>query len=377
MRTLLLTAIGLLAAWAPAQAHPAPFSYLDVRLEDDAMTGSLVVHDFDVAHDLGIANPGSLLDPAVAHAQRDRLVSLLDTRLRLRFDGRAVPVVWGELDVLPERQSLRLALRADVARPATLAVDARLFPYDPVHQTFINVYENGTLRHQAILDDNRRTFDYFTGTAQGAWAVVRTFVPAGIEHILIGPDHVLFLIGLLLLGGSLWRLAGIVTAFTAGHSVTLSLAALDLLTPPATIIEPTIALSIVFVGADNLLVGSRSRASSTANAGSHVGISSTAPRDIRPWVAAVFGLVHGFGFAYVLKEFGLPASALGWSLFSFNLGVEIGQLLIVIVVASILAAIRRRSAPAGDRLAMAGSIAVMIAGGYWFVERVFLTGGAS
>jgi hypothetical protein len=184
---------------------------------------------------------------------------------------------------------------------------------------------------------------------------------------------VLFLIGLLLLGGSLWRLAGIVTAFTAGHSVTLSLAALDLLTPPATIIEPTIALSIVFVGADNLLVGSRSRASSTAPAGT----SATAPRDIRPWVAAVFGLVHGFGFAYVLKEFGLPASALGWSLFSFNLGVEIGQLLIVIVVASILAAIRRRSAPAGDRLAMAGSIAVMVAGGYWFVERVFLTGGAS
>ncbi len=383
MRRVLLAAVVLLGAWGPAQAHPAPFSYLDVRLDDAGVTGFLVVHDFDVAHDLGIDPPSALLDPVIAGSLRDRLVSLLDTRLRLRFDGHAVPIRWGALDVLPERQSLRLVLRADRSRPATLAVDARLFPYDPVHQTFINVYEDGALRHQAILDDNRRIVDYFTGTAQGTWAVIRTFVPAGIEHILIGPDHVLFLVGLLLLGGSLWRLAGIVTAFTVGHSVTLSLAALDLVTPPAGIVEPTIALSIVFVGADNLLVGSRNRAHAApvrgagASASAEPGASASGPRDIRPWVAAVFGLVHGFGFASVLKEFGLPASALGWSLFSFNLGVEIGQLLIVIVVASVLAAIRRRSAPAGERLAMVGSIAVIIAGGYWFVERVFLTGGAS
>ena len=96
------------------------------------------------------------------------------------------------------------------------------------------------------------------------------------------------------------------------------------MTPPAKIIEPAIALSIVFVGADNLVRGDG--------------------RDLRAWVALVFGLVHGFGFANVLREFGLPTEALGWSLFSFNVGVEIGQLAIVLVVASALAAIRRRSA---------------------------------
>ena len=159
-----------------------------------------------------------------------------------------------------------------------------LFPYDPVHQTFINIYEQDTLRHQSILSLDRPSFDYYAGSVQGTWAVIRTFVSAGIEHILIGPDHVLFLVGLLLLGGSLKTLVTIVTAFTIGHSVTLSLAALDLFSPPARIIEPAIALSIVFVGADNLLVR-----------------RAQAPRDIRAFVAAVFGLVHGFGFAARIK----------------------------------------------------------------------------
>ena len=132
-------------------------------------------------------------------------------------------------------------------------------------------------------------------------------------------------------------------------------AALNLFSPPAGIIEPAIALSIVFVGADNLVRGEG--------------------RDLRAWAALVFGLVHGFGFANVLREFGLPREALGWSLFSFNVGVEIGQLFIVAVVASILSAIRRRSDTAGYRVAYAGSCVVIVAGAYWFVQRVFFPGG--
>ncbi len=180
---------------------------------------------------------------------------------------------------------------------------------------------------------------------------MKTFIPSGTHHILIGPDHILFLIGLLLLGGTWGALVKIVTAFTIGHSITLSLAALDILTPPPSIIEPAIALSIVFVGADNLVRGEG--------------------RDLRAWVALVFGLVHGFGFANVLREFGLPREALGWSLFSFNFGVEIGQLMVVLIVASLLAAIRRRNQILGSRVAFAGSIVVIAAGTYWFVQRVF------
>jgi hydrogenase/urease accessory protein HupE len=216
--------------------------------------------------------------------------------------------------------------------------------------------------------------------------VTRTFVLSGIEHIMIGPDHILFLIGLLLLGGTLAKLALIVTAFTIGHSITLSLAALDVVSPPAYFIEPLIALTIVVVGADNLLVlraGPARDASASAReksgelrrdlAEAAYGREGGPAADIRAWLAAVFGLIHGFGFAYVLKEFGLPQAALGWSLFAFNLGVEIGQLLIVVIVAGALMLLRRRSVRAGRLVAMLGSIAVIAAGVYWFIERVFLT----
>jgi hypothetical protein len=144
----------------------------------------------------------------------------------------------------------------------------------------------------------------------------------------------------------------VVTAFTVAHSLTLSLAVLGVLTPPARIVEPAIALSIVYVGAVNLLVKSG--------------------RDMRPWIALVFGLVHGLGFASVLSGMELPRRALGWSLFSFNLGVEIGQLLVVLAVASALAALKARSEWARRRLAMIGSAGVVVAGSVWFVERLVM-----
>ena len=96
---------------------------------------------------------------------------------------------------------------------------------------------------------------------------------------------------------------------------------------------------------------------------------------MRAWIAFAFGFIHGFGFANVLREMDLPARALGWSLFSFNVGVEIGQLLVVVAVASALAALRSRSEAAGRQLAFAGSIVVIAAGAFWFVQRVFFPGG--
>jgi hypothetical protein len=359
--------LGLLLWTAPAAAHPAPFSYLDLHLDSSGLSGTLVVHDLDAAHDLGVANADTLLDPATAARYRDALVALLGPRLGLRLDNRPATITWGAIDVVPDRQSLRLAFTVSGVRPGHIGIHAYLFPYDPIHQTFINIYEDSALRLQAILDVSHQDTSYYSGSTQGRWAVVKTFVLSGIEHILIGPDHILFLIGLLLLGGTFSRLALIVTAFTIGHSITLSLAALDIVSPPARFIEPLIALTIVVVGADNLLVlssGNKSKPSAPSAApGSET--------DLRPWLAVAFGLIHGFGFAYVLKEFGLPQAALGWSLFAFNLGVEIGQLLIVAVVAGVLLLVRRQSPALARRLALAGSIAVILAGTYWFVQRVF------
>jgi hydrogenase/urease accessory protein HupE len=364
---------------ATAVAHPAPFSYLDLQLDASGLSGTLVVHDLDAAHDLGVANADTLLDPAVAEQYRDRLVALLASRLTLTLDRNPATITWGALDVVADRQSLRLAFTVSPLRPGHVQIRANVFPYDPIHQTFVNIYEDTALKLQLILDASHQQAEYYSGSTQGLWAVVKTFVVSGIEHILIGPDHILFLIGLLLLGGTLSRLALIVTSFTIGHSITLSLAALDILSPSARFIEPLIALTIVVVGADNLLV-LRTRRRSVSALSAALGSESSAAlapsadsaADIRAWLAVAFGLIHGFGFAYVLKEFGLPQAALGWSLFAFNLGVEMGQLLIVAVVAGVLFVIRRRSEAAARQIAWIASIAVIIAGVYWFIERVFL-----
>jgi hydrogenase/urease accessory protein HupE len=348
-----------LAHATPASAHPVPFSYLDLDWRPGVVHGTLVVHILDVAHDLGIEPAERLLDPGVAAAFERRIGDLIARRLALTLDGRRATAAWSGIEVLADRDALRLGVEIVLDAPAGhLAVEGRLFPYDSNHRTFVNVFEGAGLS-QAILDDGRLRAESFAGTRQGRLAVVRTFIPAGVEHILIGPDHILFLVGLLLLGGTLRRLAWIVTGFTVAHSVTLSLAALNILSPPARLIEPIIALSIIYVGLDNLLVRREGRG-----------------RDMRAWIALAFGLVHGFGFASVLREVGLPAGALGWSLLSFNVGVELGQLVVVAGVATAVAAVRARSETVGQRLVFAGSIAVIAMGGFWFVERIAWLGGS-
>ena len=325
-----------LAVAQGVEAHPAPFSFLDLVIGDTSTEGVLVLHVVDVAYELGIEPADRLLDPVEAARQRDRVVALITPRLRIGT-GADVPIEWLGMDPAADRHGVLLRFRIPVARPGAVRILPRIFPYDPAHQTFVNIYEDEELRRQFIFSVGSDEQVYYAGSTQGSLAVMQAFVPIGMHHIVIGPDHILFLVGLLLLGGPWMALVRIVTAFTLGHSVTLSLAALALLTPPASIVEPAIALSIIFVGADNLTRGTG--------------------RDVRAWVALAFGLVHGFGFANVLREFGLPREALGWSLFSFNVGVEVGQLVIVLVVAGALTAIRRRS--------------FVAAGTYWFVERVF------
>jgi hydrogenase/urease accessory protein HupE len=347
----------LLVLARPAAAHPVPFGYVDISIEPGAINLTLVVHVFDAAHELGVDPPERLLDPSVLGPRGSELVALLRSRLQITADGRMLTGdAWSAPEPLPDRQSIRLRARYQTGgAPGRITIAATLFPYDPTHQTFLNFYEDGALTSQAILDRNHPQLEYFAGSRQGVFAVIRKFVPAGIHHILIGPDHLLFLVGLLLLGGSVRRLLLVVSSFTLAHSITLSLAALNLVIPPARLIEPAIALSIVYVGVDNLMVGRG--------------------RDVRVWIAFAFGFIHGFGFANVLREMNLPSRALGWSLFSFNLGVEIGQLLVVVLVASALMALRLRNEDASRRLALAGSLAVIVIGAFWFVQRVFFPGG--
>lgn len=176
------------------------------------------------------------------------------------------------------------------------------------------------------------------------------FIKLGIEHILTGYDHLLFLLALLAGARGFLSVVKIVTAFTLAHSVTLTLAALGLVTIPDRIIEPLIAATIIWVALENLL--------------------SAAP-DRRRWMWSFgFGLVHGLGFAAALGEIDLKGAALVRALVGFNAGVEIGQLVFVVIALPLLTLLSRgRGATLTPRIA---SIAAAVMGTYWFIERVFL-----
>ena len=355
MLRYLLALFALVAAVA-AQAHPAPFSYLDLRYEDErGLVGTLTVHEFDLMHELKLEDPSSLRDPHVLlHLMEERIGPILAQRIELA-GAAPLRIHWEYAEPMVEQDAVRLWFRAEGELGGKLTYRANLFPYDPAHQTFVNVYEGGALRPETIHCCASAPQTFYRGNAEGALSVLRTFVPSGMHHIWIGPDHLLFLLGLMLFGGSWRRLVLIVTAFTVGHSITLSLAATGLYSPPAWLIEPLIALTIVIVGADNLLRGEG--------------------RDLRPWLAGAFGLIHGFGFAFVLREFGLPQGALGWSLLGFNLGVELGQLAVVIPLALALGWLWKRHPARARQLATAGSVAVVLLGSYWFIERTLFPGG--
>jgi len=360
LRAMAVAVLVLACASAEARAHAQPYSFLDLRLEarlglygDRALDGRLTAHVFDLAHEIGLASPETLLAAPAAYA--DTLRQVLGRRLRLVADGDTIAPQWTTVTPDPARSGLTFAFHAVLARPpGRITVIAPLFPYDPQHETYLNLYEGERLTLQELLAGDRRAATAYTGTVQGVGAVVRTFVAAGIHHIFLGPDHILFVLGLLLLGGSLPRLIKIVTSFTLAHSLTLALATLGIVNPPSRVVEPLIALSIVVVGLSNLR-------------------SEGGGRDARAAVAFGFGLIHGFGFASVLREFGLPRQALGWSLFSFNLGVEIGQATIVLIAAPLLNVVRRRSTAANRRVVTWGSWIVALAGGYWLVQRVFFS----
>jgi len=344
---------------ATAAAHPAPFSYIDVHVGRGSIQVSVVAHDFDLGHDLGTAPPEALLDPAVLAQKSAAMRALVEDRLHLFADGRLLKATAAAPpEALPERQSVRLSFQYDdVGTPGAVTLETLMFPYDPNHQTFVNFYDGEKLGTQAILDAGLTRFEFLAGSAGGMMAGAFRFLREGARHILSGPDHLLFLVGITLVGGSMRRLALIVSVFTAAHLAALTLAMLHVMMPSQRILEPAVALSIVYLGADNLLV--------------HGG------RDVRAWIALAFGFIHGFSVAIALGGIGFSGGALGAALAGLNAGIETAQLVGVAAAASALAALRSRSEWARQQLAVVGSVIVIAAGAFWFVERVFFPGGFS
>jgi len=192
---------------------------------------------------------------------------------------------------------------------------------------------------------------------QSGWAVAGVYLELGIEHILTGVDHLLFVTALLIICGVYWswKLVKTVTAFTIAHSITLTAATLGFVHVPSRPVEAVIALSIAFVAME--IVHRRGgRESLTANA---------------PWIVAfTFGLLHGFGFANALSEVGLPQGAIPLALLFFNVGVEVGQLLFIAALLGAVAVVRRIHIPFPRWMELIPPYAIGGVAMFWVIERI-------
>jgi hypothetical protein len=221
------------------------------------------------------------------------------------------------------------------------------------HHTIADIQWPGGAKQVVFESEHREAHIAITADAVpegGAAGTFASYFGIGVEHILLGFDHVLFIVALILPGGSLISLAAMVTAFTIAHSLTLALSMLNILTLPAQIVEPVIALSIAYVALENL-----------------TGKCALSRR----WaVSFLFGLVHGFGFAGALAEVGLPTGGLVAALVRFNLGVEAGQMLIVALLLPLLIWLQRFAWE--PRLAKISSTAIMAVGLALLAERALV-----
>ena len=318
-----------LLAWAmPAAAHPTGFALLTI----DAHENSEVDATFRVS---GAADRARLVEVVFPEGCEERAPTT--TR------------------VTPTGVDRRFRLRCDVPLRGELAL--RGLPVDL--QARVEV--RGTFEQSAVLDAGNPRAEL--GGARSDDAFVRYLV-LGVEHIAFGLDHVLFVLALVLLVPTPRRALFTVSAFTLGHSVTLALASLGLVDVSAAPLEACIALSVLLVARE--VVASRRTASS------QMGPSAI---HARPELSAgLFGLLHGLGFASALSEVGLPSDALLTALFAFNLGVELGQVVLVLLGLGGLALLSRRfDAPARARYVEAPIAYVLgTVAAYWTIERVLV-----
>ncbi|MEO8005177.1 MAG: HupE/UreJ family protein [Betaproteobacteria bacterium] len=280
------------------------------------------------------------------------LVTTISDKIHITADGAPCAATQGNV-VPPAGTSLSYAATVDYKCAAdvhTLSIkDDMSDAIGPTQHTLAAIMWTGGSQQFAFGSDARETTIKVSEPAKASQGA-GSFFPLGIEHILTGYDHLLFLIALMLRGGNFRSMLKIITAFTVAHSITLALAALDLVVLPGAFVESVIALSIAYVALENLL-----------------------PRHAvsRRWmVSFVFGLMHGFGFSSVLREIGLPKENLLLALLNFNLGVEVGQATIVLLAVPLLMRFKNRSWE--KYVVFAISAAILTAGLVLFVDRAFL-----
>lgn len=362
MRYPLLCAI-LLAAFSQSLALPAAAHQINLLTTRLALS-----HDRTVNVEMGLKGSDvdrligtrlydakeDAVDPAAVAAATPAILTYLNANLGISNNsGVACAASQGRIFADGDGVIFRNTYSCATVPGDILYRSMVLTENDPTARQVVLIVQGGQ-EAQALLDADKTTVT-LSAPPPSLASTMDSYLIAGIEHIFLGYDHIAFLVAVVLWATRIMPVIKIVTAFTIAHSITLSLAALGIVVIPSRIVEPAIAASIVFVAIENFF-----------------------SRDLdRRWrVTFMFGLIHGFGFASVLKEIGVPPHAIVPALAAFNIGVEIGQVAIVAIVIPALIALEQlaaidRAKPARRAaLVYALSAVITVLGSYWFFTRV-------
>ncbi len=346
----------VLLVGARAEAHAVGLSQATYALHGASVEAQMTLARGELLGAVPELDPRhtGVIDAGALEAARPALARVFAARLAVARGGARCPMNLVDA-AMAEEDGLRLTLRGTCPEAEKGPVQVSADFLDALSHGHRQIAKVGD-GEQVLFRDHTR-FDLVADDAPAATGGAQVapsffaFVRMGIEHILSGYDHLLFLFALILVGGRFRSVALVITAFTIAHSVSLAAAAFGLLAPSPRIVEPAIALSIAYVGIENFVVKDAKK---------------------RWRLTLFFGLIHGFGFAGALQEIALPRAQIPAALLGFNLGVEAGQLAVLAVVLPAVLWLRKRPAfrVHGVRLA---SAAVVVMGVFWFVERAFFT----
>ncbi len=340
------------------RAHDAGLSTLKLQCSGEQIHATLIFSpkDLEAVIQLDENSDGFISSDELAGA-RNILEKMCAGLLAVSLDGKPLTLrdkKWA----LDENANFQFDLSFSGSAGSALKVISKLIEFlPPGHRQFVSLQEGSApAMTEDLLDAGNNTFTANLSPAETPIITRKSssfsdFFRLGVRHILTGYDHLLFLFALLIVCERFGSVAKIVTCFTLAHSLTLALATLDIVQIPSRIIEPTIAASIVYVGMENIFRNGHPKG--------------------RWLLTFAFGLVHGFGFAGVLREMEIAKSAsVAIPLVSFNLGVEAGQIAVAAVLLPLLWRVKRQPKFA-PRWVPACSALVAAAGAYWFIQRVW------
>jgi hydrogenase/urease accessory protein HupE len=360
---LLGLAVLFMSTWA--YAHPPGLSSMDLTIKAESLDVKVTFALQDIE---AFAPMDSDLDAEVIDSEREAakpgIAKLLAEQLRITIDGKDYsPSEFGQV-IYDSQNNAHVEFLYQVVPKQSLLLQSKFLAQLPNgHQQYLTIRDtNGkTLTEKMLGKQDDQISLQVPGSSSGeqtsanhAWfTTFADFFKLGIEHILTGYDHLLFLFALLAVTHSFWPALKIITFFTIAHSITLACAGLNLIDLPSSIVEPVIALTIIYVALENVLSGDHPKG--------------------RQWLTFGFGLIHGFGFASVLREMGISSGETGilMPLLSFNLGIETGQITVAAIVLPIIWWINNNLLIA-NKLLKACSLSVCLMGTYWLLERTVL-----